>query len=156
MATWYGTARSNYFRVKDEQAFKKDMAEVAGVDVGHRDSDDENEGRKPGGRPKGQPDRRFAIFDSYGEGWPNPTRELFDEEGDRVGEEEINLFALVASHLQAGEVAVFQQVGAEKQRYVTGLSVAVNHLGEELTVDIDDIYDKVLAAGWSDPTIAAH
>lgn len=156
MANWYGAARSNYFRVKDEEAFKKDMAELAGVDVRYRD---EPALALPAGEATdhdAQPPRRFAIFDAYGEGWPTPTRNLFDGEGDRVGEEELDLFGLVASHLADGEVAVFQEAGAEKQRYVTGFALAINADGETITVDIDDIYDKLERAGWPKPTRASR
>ena len=152
MANWYGAARSNYFRVKDEEAFKKDMGELAGLDVAHRDAAPNNGATEHEATNL----RRFAIFDAYGEGWPTPTRDLFDEEGDRVGEEEIDLFDLVASHLADGEVAVFQEAGAEKQRYVTGFALAINPSGETITVDIDDIYDKVEQAGWPKPTRASR
>ena len=144
MANWYGTARSNYFRVKDEEAFKKDMADLAGVDVGERE--------EPGETAV----RRFAIFDGYGDGWPTPTRDLFDAEGDRVGEEEVDLFDFVASHLAEGSVAIFMESGSEKQRYVTGFALAINHLGKTISVDLDDIYDKVEEAGWPKPTRASY
>ena len=156
MANWYGAARSNYFRVKDEEAFKEEMADLAGVDVRHRDEPAPPAACGGAADPNAPTVRRFAIFDDYGEGWPAPTRDVFDEEGDRVGEEELDLFDLVASHLAEGEVAVFQEAGAEKQRYVTGFALAVNHTGDTITVDIDDIYDKVEAAGWPKPTRASR
>jgi hypothetical protein len=45
--------------------------------------------------------------------------------------------------LAPGEVCIFQQVGAEKLRYLSGWAVAVNGAGERLQISIDDIYTLV-------------
>lgn len=146
MANWYGTARSNAFRVKDEDAFREDMVELAGLEVHRREPADAS----------GEHGPRFVLLEPHGEGWPSPTRPVYDEAGDLVREEEVDLFDLVAGHLAEGEVAVFVEAGAEKHRYVTGTSVAVNDKGESLAVHLDDIYEKVERAGWPRPARAAY
>ena len=104
----------------------------------------------------GEPIRRFALLDDYGEGWPS-SRYIFDEEsGEEIDDEEFDIIDAVADHLLDGEVAVFQEVGAEKLRYVSGWSIAINSEGERLSVDLDEIYQKIEAAGWGPVTVVAY
>ena len=129
MANYVGSARSNYFRVRDETAFLNWVETLPGV-VARREDDDPE---------------RFTLLVEDGDdgGWPGWR---FDEPGE--DEEEIDLHAELAGHLAEGEVAVLEEVGAEKLRYLVGYAVAVNHRGEKLAVSLDDIYEKVRAAGW--------
>jgi hypothetical protein len=131
MANYVGFARSNYFRVRDEAAFLGWVEALPGV-VARREDDD------PG---------RFALLVEDGDdgGWPNWR---YDEQTQEEGE--IDLYAELAGHLADGEVAVLQEVGAERLRYLVGYSVAVDHRGERLSVSIDDVYEKVRLAGWGD------
>lgn len=46
-------------------------------------------------------------------------------------------------------MAVLEEVGAEKLRYLIGQALAVNHRGETISVSIDDIYKKIKQVGWS-------
>lgn len=125
MANWIGSARSNYFQVKNEAAFR----EWAGKRDLHV-----MEGTK--GEP---PEPSFGVYseDEYG-GWPSFDQELEDETGDG----RIDLASELATHLKDGEVAVLEEVGAEKLRYLTGVAVAINHTGKIVVVSIDDIYLK--------------
>lgn len=125
MANYTGYARSNYFRVRDETAFLNWVETLPGV-VARREVDDPE---------------RFSLLveDEEGSGWPNSTSD---------GEEEIDLHGELAGHLAEGAVAVLEEVGAEKLLYLVGYAVAVNHRGEKLAVSLDDIYEKVRAAGW--------
>lgn len=66
-----------------------------------------------------------------------------------------SIIDIVARHLIDGDVAVFQEVGSEKMRYVGGVSVAVNSKGETVRVDLDDIYEKAKALG-ENVTVAAY
>lgn len=126
MSNWIGTARSNYFKVRDEAAFREAMGEI-GVDVmeGH---DDATEGM-------------FAVTPNadYSDdgGWPSYR---YDEETD--DDIEINVADTVAQHLAPGYVAVFMQAGAEKLRYVDGYAEAVDHTGERVSIVLADIYGK--------------
>jgi len=128
MANYVGSARSNYFRVRDEAAFLGWVKALPGVVARREDGDPE----------------RFALLVEDGDdgGWPNWRYE--EEAGE---EEEIDLHAELAGHLADGAVAVLQEVGSEKLRYLVGYAVAVNHRGERLSVSIDDVYERVRAAG---------
>lgn len=129
MANYVGSVRSNYFRVRDETAFLNWVETLPSV-VARREDDDPE---------------RFTLLVEDGDdgGWPGWR---FDELGEDEGE--IDLHAELAGHLAEGEVAVLEEVGAEKLRYLVGYAVAVNHRGEKLAVSLDDIYEKVRAAGW--------
>ncbi len=124
MANCVGSARSNYFRVRDAAVFLDWVETLPGVVASREDED------------------RFVLLVEDGDdgGWPNWR---YDGE-----DEEIDLYAELAGHLAEGEVAVLQEVGAEKLRYLVGHAVAVNHRGETLAVSIDDVYEKVCEAGW--------
>ncbi len=135
MANYVGHARSNYFRVRDETAFLGWVETLPGV-VARRD---------------GTPERFVLLVeDADGGGWPN--RRYYEDMED---EEEIDLHAELAEHLAEGEVAILEEVGAEKLRYLVGYAVAVNYLGETLSVSIDEIYRKVHEDGWGDDVSTA-
>lgn len=129
MANYVGSARSNYFRVREEAAFLSWVETLPGVVVCREDDEPE----------------RFVLLveESDDGGWPNWR---FDERTE--SEEEFDLYSELAEHLAEGEVAVLQEVGAEKLRYLVAYAVAINHRGEKLAVSIDDIYEKVREAGW--------
>ncbi len=119
MANWYGTSRSNYFRVKDPDAFLA-WTKLRGL----------NAFTKPL-----QPDV-FAVYpdDSGDDGsWPS-----YDLDSDT----EIAFEAELALHLAKGEIAVLMQAGAEKLRYVNGVAIAVNAKGRIVALTLDDIYGK--------------
>jgi len=55
-------------------------------------------------------------------------------------------------YLKEGEVVILQEVGNDKMRYLTGSSLAINHEGKSLQVDICDIYEKVKKEWNIDPS----
>lgn len=119
MANWYGTARSNYFLVKNPEVFTT-WAAALNLEVfeqGHL----------------------FGIG-SY-EGWPSS---IYDEEADE--DTEIYLPQELSAHLQEGQVAVLMEAGAEKLRYVTGSAIAVSWTGKIVTIYLEDIYKKASEA----------
>lgn len=118
MANWYGSSRSNYFRVKDREAFLQ-WTEKRGLGVFKSDENAEH----------------FAIYsaDNDNGSWPS-----YDPEEDI----EIDLVAELAQHLPKGQVAVLMEIGAEKLRYLTGIAIAVNHRGRAAVVSLDDVYRK--------------
>jgi hypothetical protein len=123
MANWYGTARSNYFRVKDNDAFLK-WADSRGLGVfRNKESAD-----------------LFAIHggETTDDGsWPS-----YDVEGDT----EIDLVSELAQHLPKGQIAVLMEIGAEKLRYLTGVAMAIDHKGRVVEVTLSDIYRKAARA----------
>jgi hypothetical protein len=132
MANWIGSARSNYVRVKDREMFLAWAESLPDVEVVERDG-------------------RFALLAIGDEGgWPSLR---ICEDPD---EEEINLPAEIATHLVEGEVFIFQEVGAEHLRYLSGWARAVNSAGETLEVSIDDIYTLVRQRWNLIPSEAQH
>jgi len=134
MANFYGTARTNYFKVKDAQKFQEAMAEIPNIEVVTKPED------CFGIMASGDSDS--GCFPGYG--WS-------EENGE---EYEIDLPQLVSKHLREDEVAVFMEAvavfmeaGAEKLRYISGWSLAVNSKGEEIVVSLSDIY-KLAIEKW--------
>lgn len=115
MANYYCAARTNYFRVKDEDAFRA-WADRRGVQVAASFA---------------VPAGHFAVFASDGEAFPN-----YDAERD----EEIDFAAEVAGHLASDSVAVLLEVGAEKLCYLVGMALAINAAGQRVALDLADIY----------------
>lgn len=122
MANWYGSARSNYFKVKDAEAFKKEMGNYD-VEVWEK-----------GGM--------FGLGSATEDGnWPGY---------DACEDVDIDIPGIVSRHLTEDSIAVFLEVGAEKLRYLTGSATAINHKGMTVNVSINDIYslaDEKLGGG---------
>lgn len=139
MANYESTARSNRFRVEDEAAFLAWVEQFHNLRV----------------EPEGQ--GVYVLLETDGEGWPfyreleQPTTRV-SPAGREVEEweEEMDFPVELSEHLAEGEVAVLEEAGHEKLRYVAAHAVAVNHKGETLHVDLADIYEKVRDAGWSE------
>lgn len=164
MANFQGTARTNYFRVKDEQAFR-DLIDLLPdqhlmTEVGKDDitrfgfySDNPDDGCFP---------NRITFDDNLTREDQLPAPFLLpdvlddidyyeqeDENGQVVKtimDITIDLPRLVSHYLAEGEVAVFMQAGAENVRYVSGWATAVNHLGRQVHIVLDDIYAKAAVA----------
>lgn len=121
MANYNCTSRTNYFRVKDEAAFKAwaDSSSLTVIKQG------ELVGLLPG---------------DYTDDGSFPT---YDGEND----EEIDFMHELSKHLAPGQVAIRVEAGAEKSRYVVGRADAINANGEEVGVSIEEIYEKAKALG---------
>ena len=137
MANWYGTSRSNYFHVKDKEAFWQFV-----VDTGVKAFTDDQ--------------GRYAVAaDSENDGyWPSSIFKCHEDGTEDY--EDIDFEDELAPHLADGEVAVLMTAGAEKLRYVTGYAIAVKNDGSRMTLDINDIYDNVLHAWGIDPSRAEY
>lgn len=117
MATYYGTARSNYFSVRDEIAFRTWAKTLPGVHV----------------RANGS--GHFALFaDEHG--WP-----VYRDEDDDSNDGEIDVCAELSTHLADGEIAVLFEVGAEKLRYLNGWAEAFDSKYNKIMIRLDDIYE---------------
>lgn len=127
MANYYASSRSNYFRVKDEQAFK-DWLDTTNIEILATSEDDEG-------------NTTYAIVPNApdGEGWSLTMWE--DDEGVELDEER-DLIIELSGHLADGWVAILMEAGAEKLRYVSGFAIAVNNRGAIETVHLSDIYEK--------------
>jgi hypothetical protein len=122
MANYYASARSNYFRVKDIEAFKADCPVEIEVET-H-------------GNGK---DYCYILFEEGIEEW------VYPKDNDP---QEIDWAALFANHLEEDSVAIFMEAGACKLRYICGYAYAYNSKGEKLRITLDDIYHLV-AREWS-------
>lgn len=127
MANYYGTGRSNYFKVKSVESLQTAL--------------------------KGAP---FEVLPSTGvpgevcilarddDGGGYWSYVIWAEEPDEE-DREVDVPELIASHLEEGQVAVFVHAGAEKLRYLHGYSVAVHSDGRQVRVDLDDVYERASA-----------
>lgn len=122
MSNYYASTRSNYFRVKDEEAFKK-WADHLDLTIFRSVS-------SPG---------MVGIHANNGDcnGWPN-----FDYTDDV----EIDIAEDLSKHLEDGQVAVLMETGAEKLRYLVGCATAVHSSGRLVQVHLGQIYEKALEA----------
>lgn len=133
MANWQGSARSNYFAVKDEAAFREWATKRELTVATNRDHKD-----------------LFALLANGTDdgGWPTSAYVEPNEDNDPDGYVEFDIVQEVAdSHLADGHVAVFLEVGAEKLRYVTGFAVAINNKGERKELTLGSIYDLATPLG---------
>lgn len=121
MANYYSTSRTNYFRVKDNDAFNKWAEQFDGIEIIEKDG------------------TVGLLFDDG-----MPTIRLVtqkEENGDEEDVEvEIDFMDELAEHLADEEVAIFQEAGAEKMRYVSGHAIAINNKKDVRGVTLDDIY----------------
>ena len=128
MANYYGQTRTNYFLVKDADAFKAEMANYE-VNV-----IEQKIGEETG----------YGILDTDPDGgglqWSQFNEETEDYD-DLVWE------VIIGNHLKDGEVCVLMETGAEKYRYLSGWAIAFNNKGETRRVDITDIYDLAKELG---------
>ncbi len=127
------TARSNYFRVKDEAAFRK-WAEDRCLDVVVNDDNVLVTG--------GPPQKLFMIYRSDGWCWPTSW---WDEETQQ--DHECDVATELAAHLHPEDVAVLIQVGHEGTRCVDGGADAVNAAGATRHVNLDQIYELAKELG---------
>lgn len=124
MANYYCTARSNYFRVKDRNAFQEFCNR-------HQLKLIENQEGYVG----------FLNDDPDGGGFCNGW---YEEDGEFHEED---LIETLADHLVEGDVAVVMEAGAEKMRYLVGQATAVNSEGEVRWIDLNQIYDVAKELG---------
>ena len=125
MANFYGSARTNYFKVKNLAKFKKAL-DNADVQVVGNVNDGE----------------LVALLSCGDGGWCSSYWD--DVTGDAV---EIDIPSIVAKHLKKGWVAVFLEVGAENLRYILGGAIAVNCKNESVYISLDSIYEKAKHLG---------
>lgn len=127
MANWYGTCRSNYFAVRDVEAFKEMLPKYEATFIVNNDG--------------------LVGFISNNESgsFPQYWDEATDEDSSIVDE--------IAPHLAENQVCVIQEVGAEKARYLTGKAFAIAWTGETILLTIDDIYALAQSEFGSDAKI---
>ena len=108
MANYEAVCRSTWFRVKDAEAFKRDMEQLCPEMMVW-----EKEGKAAFGEFCGLPYCRYVCQD-----------------GVEIKEEVVDISELVQSHLADGETAVVCEIGYEKLRYVSGFQYHIT--GEKI------------------------
>lgn len=126
MADYIGRYRSNYFAVKDRKAFEQ-FCKRFNLE---RITDDK--------------DKSLVGFLDSGFNGSIPVS-IYNEEQD--DNEDIDFLAELSTHLAPGHVAIVKEVGYEKMRYLVGLAFAVNSAGEQVKIDLYDIYEKAKPLG---------
>ncbi|CAM3836894.1 hypothetical protein VRRI112168_02475 [Vreelandella rituensis] len=151
MANFYGVERSNYVRFQPEAmevvAAYCDLFEIALAESDGRHCLLPSEQSEDGCFGS----QGFVARDSLLCG---ALEGLDFQEGDEA-EVDIDL-SEVAKHMQPGEVLVVEKAGAEKLRYVTGFAEAYNHLGECVTLNISEIYQRAADAFGVDRNTITH
>jgi len=132
MANYVSKVRSNYFRVKDAQAFREFISGLGLKPVSKCLNNDGEETEVEG-------EELYGFLDEDGEvGIPN-----YDPETEK----DIDFPSALAKHLVDGEVAVILEVGNEKYRYLVGYALAVSSSGAIESVALNEIYDKARSLG---------
>lgn len=116
MANYYCSARSNYFRVNDEAAFR--------IWAASHEVEIVTSPKHPG---------MFALLANTESG----AFPWYDDENDA----ERDFAAELSRHLAEGSVAVLLEAGAEKLRYIHGHAIAIDAEGEREQLFLDDIYE---------------
>lgn len=134
MANYYESARSNYFIVKDAEAFKKEL-QGSGLEVVSKKIEDIV---------------FVALLADEENGFPF---EKYDPE--TYDSEELDWADIFKRHLVDNQVAIFMGAGAEKLRYISGWAMAFNNKGESKSINLDAIYDLAKELG-SEITTATY
>lgn len=140
MANFYGTARSNYVRVKDEAAFRKWADDLLCPAVEVIEGTGEEEGL-------------LGLAEAEGDGTAPSARVAVGDDGPY--DIDIDFFSEVAEHLADNEVFVWIEAGAEKLRYISGNAVAVHSDGRTVTLGLSEIYDRARAEFGEDAHMTA-
>ena len=121
MANFHKMTRTNYFRVKDPDAFK------AWAGKRHMQTWNETIWNK---NKCEEPDPTVFVMQSTSQdGW----YDAYDDAG-------VDIFGELATHLADKQVAILMEIGWLKE-YVKGWAIAVHANGKFVEVVLDDIYD---------------
>lgn len=127
MANYVAKVRTNYFKVKDADAWQAfcDRFELTNI------VDNQNGEQLHG-----------FMDNTLGNGIPHLVWD--EKEQDHV---EIDFLKEMAKHIEDGWVAVIVEIGSEKYRYLLGFAVAVNSKGESRQVTLDEIGERAKGLG---------
>ena len=115
MANYYGFTRTNYFRIKNEEAFKEYINTLATTDGDFElwTKEDNNE--------------TYYAFGGNGS--------LYSIEND-----EEDIYQKLSEYVHQHDAIIITEVGYEKLRYLTGVSMVITQKGYEVV----DLYDASL------------
>jgi hypothetical protein len=119
MANYYGQARTNYFRVKDVEAFVAEMSKLPVEVITHED--------------KEAGDTFYGFMDSNQDGGGLSWTYWDDDTEDEI---EINWIDILQRHVAPGWSAILMEVGSEKYRYLNAYAIVVTESGyKELNLE---------------------
>jgi hypothetical protein len=133
MANYYESARSNYFFVKDIEAFEAEL-NGSGLEISTKKIGDLTQ---------------VCLLADMENGFP------FEKYDDNYDSTELDWADIFKRHLAENQVAIIMGSGAEKLRYITGWAMAFNNKGESKSINLDDIYDLAKELG-SEVTTATY
>jgi hypothetical protein len=131
MANYYGSARTNYFPVRDEAAAEA-WAKRWGFEMCRHNL-------KPG---------LFCFLSEHEGGWPDAE---YDDDGEQIDGPSLDeQFSEIAA---PDEIVIMMEAGAEKLRYLVGYATAIRN-GETIQIGLNDIYQLAKAKWGVEPTKA--
>ncbi len=139
MADYYGYCRSNYFRVKDLEQFKKVCDQFYLEFI--VDEDDNNKVGFIVNHECGLPDNIEVMNEIYLNELEDESFELYDENKYE------NVFDIISEMLEDDEVMIINHIGNMKMRYLCGFASAYNNKGDHIYLDLHDIYEKSKTIG---------
>jgi hypothetical protein len=120
MATYGETARSNYFAVKDPEAWKTFCERWGVADIDEK-----------------------GLYGFVSSDGITSWQTKIDANGDEVDDEDADFDSELEAQLVDGEVCVIQAVGNEAHCYVIGYAKAISPGRDMIYFDLQQIYDMV-------------
>jgi hypothetical protein len=135
------TGRTNYFKVKDVDAFQKWVGSFDGQFI--------TKTIRVKGKDIEKPNLVGILIDGIPDMKQNPA-----DEGDELVE--FDFYKELKGHLKKGQVAIYIESGSEGHRYINGFAVAMCPGKKDLSISIDEIYSlatkKFRVAGITEAT----
>lgn len=168
MADWYGSARSNYFKVTDPKKFIE-LCNLWGVETvngerkvitdrceaclhGKPDTDCKEYVKVMVGECKGKEENQ-TLYGFLGN-TDNGSLPSFRQDEETNTEYDFDDFLTeLAPIIKDNWIAIMMECGAEKLRYISGFSIAINSKGIKESVNLSDIYDKTEKLGKYQTTV---
>jgi len=145
MADYISYARTNYFKVKDPEAFK-DAAGHFGIDIithtPEKEFDEDPEPEILYGLIYDSAHNEYIYLDE--DVSSEDILKLFGQKVDPKTSDsiEVSFTDFMKHHLADGEVAVYMEIGYEKMRYLVGVAIAVHSDGRAIYSNLSDIYEE--------------
>jgi hypothetical protein len=139
VANYIAQGRSNYFAVKDEDAFLADIANCNVELLTYKTEDGQT---------------LYGFMDAgYGDGLDTWYARSADDDTTSEGDE-VTWSEFFQKHLADGWVAIIISIGSEKMRYLNGEATAYNNKGEERFINLEGIVQlgKELGENITTPT----
>jgi len=162
MANWYGSARSNYFKVKDIDKYKDFLMKWGGELIEKEFEINMEKCQKCLDKKIDKACEHYVkrvvdkcdgikvkqqLVGFLGSEDSGSLPNYYEDEVTGVILDHDDFLKELSVLLEDGWVAVMQEVGAEKLRYITGWACAINSKGETEVLDISEIYQRAEKLG---------